>query len=168
MTGARNVRGGLVLLAGGLVAGLVMSLYAFTPLVAVPEGLQQYDDLPRRLIRLAHVAAVMLPLVNIVLASWLDRVALPRLLRETASWLLITGAAGLPVTLVLEATVVPLRPLHLPGIPAAAVTVAVCLIARGACRGLLTEEVSHAENIGRGSEDTADRGRALQEGSAHA
>ena len=33
MTGARNVKGGLVLLSTGLAAGLGMSLYAFQPLV---------------------------------------------------------------------------------------------------------------------------------------
>jgi hypothetical protein len=168
VTGARNVRGGLVLLSLGLVGGLAMSLYAFTPLVSVPAGLAQYDDLPRRLIRLAHIAAVMLPLINIVLAPWIDRVALPPVLRDTASWLLLTGAAGLPVSLVLEAVVPVLRPLHLPGIPAAAVTVAVCLIARGACRGIVETEEADADDIGRGVDDTADRGDALQEGSAHA
>ena len=43
-----------------------MSLYAFQPLVPVPASLMRYDDLPRRLLRLAHIAGVMLPLINVV------------------------------------------------------------------------------------------------------
>jgi len=78
LTGARNVKGGLVLLSTGLAAGLGMSLYAFQPLVPVPASLLRYDDLPRRLLRLAHIAGVMLPLINIVVGPWLDRLSLPR------------------------------------------------------------------------------------------
>ena len=55
MIGAANVKAGLTLLAVGLGGGLVMSLYAFQPMVRVPAGLARYDDLPRRLFRLAHM-----------------------------------------------------------------------------------------------------------------
>ncbi len=40
MSGARNVKGGLILLSGGLAAGLAMSAYAFQPMVPVPPGLR--------------------------------------------------------------------------------------------------------------------------------
>ena len=135
MIGLKNVRAGLVLLALGLVGGLAMSLYAFHPVVRPPAGLANYDDLPRRLLRLAHVAAVMLPLINIVVGPWIDRLAMSPGARRWASRLLIAGAAGLPLALVLEAVVPAFRPLHPSGIPACAFIAGAVLLAVGALRG---------------------------------
>jgi len=166
MIGARNVRGALVLLSLGLTAGLAMSLYAFEPMVRVPAPLAHYDDLPRRLIRLAHIAAIMLPLINIVLAPWLDRLALPRPLTQSASWLLLLGAVTLPLTLALEALVPPLIVWRLSAAPAVGFALGVFLVAAGACRaGELadaTKEESHAGCDAGRSEDHADRRRTLQ------
>jgi hypothetical protein len=136
MIGARNVRGGIVLLAAGLLLGLVMSLYAFVPLVPqVPAALDRYDDLPRRLVRLAHIAAIMLPLINVVLGGRLDQLALSRRAKEAASHLLLWGAAGLPLMLALEAIVPALRGLHVSGPPAVAFCAGVFVAAWGCRRG---------------------------------
>jgi hypothetical protein len=142
MTGARNVRGGLFLLSLGLAGGLLMSLYAFEPMMPVPESLAHYDNLPRRLIRLAHIAAVMLPLINIVLGPWLDRLALPRAATQTASWLLLLGAGGLPLTLAVEALLPPLIPWHLSAAPAIGFSLGVVLMSAGAWRTNHVKEVS--------------------------
>jgi hypothetical protein len=166
--GARNVRVGLVLLAGGFVSGLAMSLYAFQPLVAVPAGLAHYDDLPRRLFRLAHIAAVMLPLLNVVLGPWLDRVALPRPVRWAASWFLLWGAVGLPATLALEALVPPVIVLHLSAVPAIVFSAGVLLVSVGAFRTDLAKEASHADRHRRGAPDQRDRRPALQEAAGDA
>jgi hypothetical protein len=163
MTGARNVRGGLILLSLGLGAGLAMSLYAFQPLVPVPAALAHYDDLPRRLIRLAHIAAIMLPLINIVLGPWLDRLSLPTLVRETASWLLLAGAAILPAALALEAALPTVIPLHLSAPPAMAFCLGVFLVSAGAYRMNFSQEVSHAGSDRRGAEDAGDHRRPFQE-----
>lgn len=167
MIGARNVRGGLLLLSLGLAAGLVMSLYAFDPMVRVPAPLARYDDLPRRLIRLAHIAAIMLPLINIVLAPWLDRLTLPRPLTQSASWLLLLGAVSLPAALALEALVPALTAWRLSAGPAIGFSLGVFLVAAGAWRagGLAdtTKEVGHARYDGCGSTNPAGRRRALQE-----
>jgi hypothetical protein len=134
MSGARNIKAGLVLLALSLVGGLAMSLYAFVPMVRVPEGLLHYDDLPRRLLRLAHVAAVMVPLLNIVCGLLLDRLRLSRPLREAASVLLLAGAVGLPLALGAEALVPAAREWPLAGPPAVAVTLGGLLVTIGALR----------------------------------
>jgi hypothetical protein len=168
MTGARNVRGGLVLLSVGLGAGLVMSLYAFQPLVPVPAALAHYDDLPRRLIRLAHIAAIMLPLINIVLGPWLDRLSLPTPVRETASWLLLAGGAMLPAALALEAAVPTVIPLHLSAPPAMAFCLGVFLVSAGAYRTNFKQEVSHAGSDRRGAEDAGDHHRPFQKASRRA
>lgn len=144
MTGARNVRGGLVLLSLGFAAGLAMSLYAFQPMVPVPESLAHYDDLPRRLFRLGHIAAIMLPLINVVVGPWLDRLDLSMRMKQAASWLLLTGALGLPLTLIVEALLPPVIPLHLSAAPAIAFSAGVLVVSIGASRTRFLTEVSHA------------------------
>jgi hypothetical protein len=117
MIGGRNVKGGLVGLAFGLAGGLAMSLYAFVPLLAVPAWLLEYDDLSRRLLRLAHIAGVMLPLINVVLGPWLDRLVMSESGRRVASWLLLAGSATVPAALVVEAWWPVTRPWHVAALP---------------------------------------------------
>lgn len=128
MIGARNIKGGLALLALSLVGGLAMSLYAFAPMLAAP------DEPARGLLRLAHVAAVMLPLLNIVLGLLLDRIRLSTPNRERASYLILVGAAALPLALAVEAFVPAIRDCHIAGPPSVAFTLGVVLIAVGAWR----------------------------------
>jgi hypothetical protein len=132
MSGARNVKAGLALIALSLAGGLAMSLYAFVPMIPVPEGLRSYDDLARRLLRLAHVAAVMLPLLNVVFGLLLDRLRLAPAVREFASLLLLAGAVGLPLALGAEALVPAARDWHLAGPPAVAFTLGTLLVSGGA------------------------------------
>lgn len=134
LIGARNVKTGLALLALSLVGGLAMSLYAFVPMVKVPEGLIHYDDLPRRLLRLAHVAAVMVPLLNVVCGLVLDRLRLSVGLKELTSGLLLAGAVGLPLALAAQGLSPVAREWHVAGPPAVAVTLAGVLMAVGALR----------------------------------
>ena len=147
MTGARNVRGGILMLSGGLFLGMLMSLYAFVPMVPrVPSGLDQYDDLPRRLVRLAHVAAIMLPIINIVLGGWLDRLPLTARTRERVSWALLLGGAGIPVALLVEAFWPPARELHLSGLPVVAFCSAVFVCGAGAARWTPRAQAASADD----------------------
>lgn len=132
MIGAKNVKGGLVLLSAGLILGLGMSLYAFEPLVQPPSSFASYDDLPRRLVRLAHIAAIMLPLLNIVLGGWIDRIALTDRAKKIASALLLGGAAFAPAALGLQAVWAPARSVHLAGVPILASCLGVFQITLGA------------------------------------
>jgi hypothetical protein len=126
-----NVRAGLVMLPLGLLSGLAMSLYAFHPIV---KSAWVYDDLPRRLLRLGHIAAVMLPLVNIIVGPWIDRLSMGARARRWTSGFLIWGAVGLPLALAAEAFVPALRPLHPSGLPAAAFTLGTLLMGAAALR----------------------------------
>lgn len=134
--GRRNVLLGLVLLPLGLLGGLALSLFSFVPLIAPPPGFQSYVDLPRRLMRLAHIAAVMLPLINIVVGRELDALSLSVRLKRAVSWLLLGGAVGLPLALALEALVPPLAAIHPSGLPAFALTAALIIVGVGALRTL--------------------------------
>jgi hypothetical protein len=132
--GARNVKGGLILLPLGILAGLAMSLYAFVPMVTVPDGLRHYDDLPRRLLRLGHIAAIMLPLLNIAVGSWLDRLSLSLIWKRVASTLLLAGAIFLPLALVAQAAWPVTRELHIAGVPAIAFTMGTVIAGIGALK----------------------------------
>ncbi len=134
MIGAKNVKGGMVLVSLGLLAGLGMSLYAFEPIVRPPASLDRYDDLPRRLLRLAHIAAIALPLINVVLGGWIDRLALPRAAKQGASLLLLLGGALVPAALWLQAAWAPARAMHLAGGPVVAFSLGVFLVTVGALR----------------------------------
>lgn len=134
MIGARNVKGGLILISFGFLAGLLMSLYAFVPVVSVPAWLLEYDDLSRRLLRLAHIAAIMLPLLNVVLGRWLDRLDMAEGAKQLASWLLLGGAASVPLALTVEAVWPPARGIHLAGTPVIGFCIGVFLVSLGACR----------------------------------
>ncbi len=134
LIGMQNVRAGFVMISLGLLGGMLMSAYAFEPIVPVPASLDHYDDLPRRLLRLAHIAAIMLPLLNIVFGLVIDRLYLAVRTKQLASWLLIVGAVGLPITLALEALWAPVRALHIPGVPASAFCVGVFILSTGALK----------------------------------
>lgn len=140
MIGAKNVKGGMLLASLGLLGGLGMSLYAFEPIVRPPEALDRYDDLPRRLLRLAHVAAIMLPLMNVVLGGWIDRVALSTSAKRWASGLLLAGAALVPAALALQAVWPPAGALHLAGGPVVAFCLGVFVVTVGALRTDLRED----------------------------
>ena len=134
MTGMRNVRGGLILLSAGLLGGMLMSLYAFEPIIQPSAGLDQYNDVPRRLLRLAHIAAIMLPILNIAIGPWLDRLALSERARAFASHALLIGAVGVPAGLALQAIWEPARVLHLAGFPVVLFCAAVLVVSFGALR----------------------------------
>jgi hypothetical protein len=142
MIGAKNVKGGLVMISLGLLAGLAMSLYAFEPIVRPPASLDDYNDLPRRLLRLAHISAIMLPLLNVVLGGWIDRLKLSRPAKRCASLLLLLGGALTPVALGLQAAWAPARELHLAGAPVVAFCLGVFLVTAGALRTNLREDFS--------------------------
>lgn len=132
--GLRNVRGGLILLPLGLLGGLALSLFAFVPIVHPPPGFEQYGDLPRRLMRLGHIAAIMLPIINVVVGRELDRLALSEKVKRMASVGLLVSAVGLPFALALEALVPFLARLHVSGLPALTLTASLGLCAIGAAR----------------------------------
>lgn len=141
MIGSKNIKGGFVLLSLGLLAGLAMSLYAFEPILRPPSGLEHYDDLPRRLLRLAHISAIMLPLLNVILGGWIDRLRMSRPAKLCASLLLLVGGALVPATLALQAVWAPARAIHLAGPPVVAFCLGVFQLSIGALRTNFREDL---------------------------
>jgi len=97
--GAANVRTAWWMIGVSLAAGALLGMWSFGGPMAAPEGFRAYDDLPRRLVRLAHIAAVMLPALNLLYVPWMSRTAWGPALRRLGCRLLLFGTVALPVLL---------------------------------------------------------------------
>lgn len=84
-----------------LSAGAVLGLWAFGGPFTPPSWFGAYDDPGRRLLRLAHIAAVMLPILTFHFLRALPGCAFPRRAAERWCAVLLIGAVGLPLTLAL-------------------------------------------------------------------
>jgi hypothetical protein len=116
----------------GVGTGLVMGLWSFYGPFEVPGWLGSYDQVPRRLARLGHIAFLGLGILNLLLAGTLNRLALGPCGRRAASWAMNFGNIFLPLTLFAAAAYAPLQ--YLMSVPALSVFVALLLTAYGVCR----------------------------------
>jgi hypothetical protein len=117
------------MIGAGLAVGAVLGLWSFGGPVEPPPGFRAFDDLPRRLVRLGHIAAIALPLLNLLYVPWMARARWGESTRLAGCRLLLVGTLGLPSLLVVAAFWDPGRVL-LP-IPVAALIGAVFLLAAG-------------------------------------
>lgn len=117
----------------GMASGAVLGLWSFGEPVAPPAGFAAYDDLPRRLARLAHIAAVALPLINLHYVPWMECSAWNPRVRRLGCRLLLFGTVSLPVALMAAALWRPA--LYATPAPVLALIAAVFLLAArpGAC-----------------------------------
>lgn len=130
--GDRNRLVGWSLFLAGIVSGMLLGLWAFDGPLPAPERFAAYDGLPRRLLRLAHIAAMALGLTNIFFGHELPHVALSRIMRVVASRAMIVGGVLMPV--LLTAAALDERFKYLLPIPATASLVAVALVCAGLAR----------------------------------
>jgi hypothetical protein len=87
----------------GMAGGAIMGLWSFDGPARPPAGFALYDDLPRRLVRLAHIAAVALPALNLLYVPWMRQSAWGEADRRRGCRLLLFGTVALPVLLALAA-----------------------------------------------------------------
>src|SRR5437868_449963 len=100
--GRRNVVWGWCAIVLGPTGGSILMAWCFAgPFSAPVPWLESYDSVERRVLRLAHVAMVMIPLINIVLGHELDQIALSAAWKRRASWLGIIAIPGVPLGLFL-------------------------------------------------------------------
>ena len=64
----RNARFGWISIAAGVLLGLALGLFSFDGPLAAPETLRDYGGLPRRLLRLSHIAFIALGALNVIYA----------------------------------------------------------------------------------------------------
>ena len=101
--GRSNVAVAWWMIGIGMATGAVMGLWSFDGPVRPPAGFALYDDLPRRLVRLAHIASVALPALNLLYVPWILRSSWSERDRRLGCRLLLFGTVALPVLLALAA-----------------------------------------------------------------
>jgi hypothetical protein len=127
-------------IAAGLVAALWIGAWAFAGPVPPPAGFEAYDALPRRLLRLAHIAAVAVGALNVLFARELPRLGLPAAWKRAAS---VLAAASWPALVLALGTAafVPAARYALPG-GALALTAAAGIAAAAAVRAAIRRNSS--------------------------
>lgn len=128
----RNRLVGWSLFLAGIIGGMLLGLWAFEGPMAAPDRFADYGGLPRRLLRLGHIAAMALGLTNIFFGIELPNLSLSPPVKTLASTCMITGATLMPVILTLAAFQEPWK--FLLPIPATATLAAVALVCWGLWR----------------------------------
>ena len=103
--GKRNVKWGWMFIGLGALSGSIIGAWAFGGPFPAPPGHDNYADLARRLVRLAHVALFMLPILNILIGKELDGIALSDRGKQLISKLALFAMVGMPGFLLLAGTV---------------------------------------------------------------
>lgn len=132
--GRWNVAVGWTGIAIGLAAALWIGTWAFAGPMPAPRGFEHYDDLPRRLLRLAHIAAVAIGALNVLLGRELPRLALSRRWASIASGLAIFAWPGIAGVCAVGAFCPAAKFALPPG--ALALTASMAIAAAGAWRGI--------------------------------
>ncbi|HVJ94568.1 MAG TPA: hypothetical protein VM580_32505 [Labilithrix sp.] len=142
--GRKNVVWGWCGIVLGPSVGSIMMAWCFSgPFQAPMAQLAEYDSLERRMLRLAHVALVMLPLINIAFGKEIDQVRLSEKWKRHASFLCLQSIIGVPLGLTLGGLFwVPLK--YLSGPSVYGFIVALALIAVGKVRQAREEERAEA------------------------
>ena len=119
---------GLTSLAIGAASGLVLGLWSFDGPVLAPDWAANYGDLPRRLVRLGHIAWFGLGILNLILARQLPDLPLGARSLAVALGAMNLGNLLLPPLPVAAAFLPTLK--YLLPVPALAVFTALALRAR--------------------------------------
>ena len=97
--GQANIAVAWCMIALSLMGGAVLGLWSFYGPLTPPAGFEHYAATPRRLIRLAHIASVMLPVLNLLYVPLLGTTGLLLRTRILGCRLLLVGTVLLPLTL---------------------------------------------------------------------
>lgn len=97
--GSLNAAVGWSGIAIGLLAALWIGMWAFAGPFPAPHGFESYDALPRRLLRLAHIAAIAVGVLNVLLAREMPRLVLSESWKRVCSFLAIAAWPGLALVL---------------------------------------------------------------------
>ncbi len=127
-----NEIAGWVLIGLGFATGGLMGLFFLRP-----GWLGGYDDPRRRLVRLGHIALVMLGVLNVLFALSAPRLGWEAWLVPTASWLWLVGAILMPSVCALSAWRRSLK--HLFALPVLALGAGVTLTWLGLIAGRLAQ-----------------------------
>lgn len=119
------------ILAGAL-SGAVMGLWSFGGPFPTPEWIGDYESLPRRFLRLAHVAMFALGLLHMLVARQITSAPISPSLDRLGLNAMAVGNVLMPTFLIAAAVWEPLK--YLTPIPTLALTIAFAIAALSAYR----------------------------------
>jgi hypothetical protein len=129
LIGKLNIAAGWATMVLGLVSGSIIGLWSFAGPFPSPPGHRDYTDLSRRMVRLAHIAFVALPIINILYGHAIDLVPLSESLKILGSRSMLVCMIGVPVLLIAASIYLPLK--YLEAIPVSAGILGLAIMAYG-------------------------------------
>ena len=127
--GKLNVAFGWIWMVLGILSGSLLSCWAFDGPFPTPKNHEDYNNLPRRLVRLAHIAFFMLPLICVVYGMHIDQAILSDNLKYIGSICMIICMVGVPTLLIAASFKLAFK--YLEVIPVTAGIIAFVLMAYG-------------------------------------
>ncbi len=119
------------ILAGAL-SGMLMGLWSFNGPFPTPDWIGDYDSLPRRFLRLAHVAMFALGLLHMLVARQITSASISPNIDRLGLNAMAAGNILMPTILIAAAAWEPLK--YLTPIPTVALTIAFAIAAWSAIR----------------------------------
>ena len=95
--GKKNISFGWFWILIGIILGGVMSMWSFNGPLASPVG--DYTSLPRRMLRLSHIAFIALAIINILYGYEIDKIKISNKIKKIGSIFMIYGAVLMPLIL---------------------------------------------------------------------
>jgi hypothetical protein len=125
--GEKNISFGWLWLLVGILVGAIMGMWSFNSPFPSPVG--DYTSLPRRLLRLSHIAFIALAIINILYGYEIDNIQLSNKLKKIGSMCMIYGAILMPIFLLAAVFFEPLK--YLTIISAILLIIAISIMAVG-------------------------------------
>jgi len=127
--GELNIVLGWAWMVLGILSGALIGMWAFDGPLPCPPRHEDYASLPRRLVRLAHIAFFALPAICILYGMHIDHTGLMLPLKKLGSISMIICMVGVPVLLVAASFKIQFK--YLEVIPVSAGILALILMAWG-------------------------------------
>jgi hypothetical protein len=125
--GRKNISFGWLWILVGILLGAFMGMFAFNGPLPSPVG--DYTSLPRRMLRLSHIAFIALAIINILYGHEIDKLRIRNKLKRLGSRFLIWGAILMPTLLIFAAFFEPAK--YLTMVPAGLVIVSLFIMVCG-------------------------------------
>ncbi len=93
----------------GIIIGAIVSMWAFNGPLTPPSSMEDYAALPRRFLRLSHIAFIALGMINILYGLCYDLANLKKTFKEISSVFLVTGTLLMPLILLFSAFIEKLK-----------------------------------------------------------